>query len=94
MFVKSLREQLRAANLGVHRLDNTVAKQCSMIMVTDDRAARRQCTQIGLPTTGTIGILKASVLDGHITISDADSILLRMTAAGFYSPVRTISDIL
>ena len=70
-----------------------VAKQRAMVMVTDDRAARRRCTQMRISTTGTIGILKASVLDEHITAADADDILLRMSDAGFYSPVRTISDI-
>jgi len=70
-----------------------MAKQRAMVVVTDDRAARTQCTQMRISTTGTIGILKASVLDEHITAADADDILLRMSDAGFYSPVRTISDI-
>jgi len=33
------------------------------------------------------------VLDGDITRSQADEILSGMNTAGFYSPVRSISDI-
>jgi hypothetical protein len=46
-----------------------------------------------IPFTGTVGILKASMLDGQISISRADEILLRMIRAGFYSPIRSISTI-
>ncbi len=44
--------------------------------------------------TGTIGILKASVLDGHLKLAQADKILSKMTEAGFYSPLRSIVDII
>lgn len=62
-------------------------------VVTDDRVARKRCTQMNLPFTGTLGILKASVLDGQISLEQADRILKKMTQAGFYSPVRGISEI-
>ena len=63
------------------------------IVVTDDRTARKQCRSMKIPFTGTVGILKASKLDGQISLSQADEILLKMRNAGFYSPVRSISDI-
>ena len=63
-------------------------------VVTDDRAARSQCLKMNIPTTGTIGILKASVLDGSIDLKAADDILAKMISAGFYSPVQKISGIL
>ena len=47
-----------------------------------------------IPVTGTIGILKASVLGGHLKLDQADKILSKMTAAGFYSPLRSIADII
>ncbi|MBA2368489.1 MAG: hypothetical protein H0V82_05635 [Candidatus Protochlamydia sp.] len=63
-------------------------------VISDDRAARSICNEKNIPYTGTIGILKACYLDKSLTLSDADSILKIMITNGFYSPVRTISDIL
>jgi predicted nucleic acid-binding protein len=70
------------------------AKERNVIVVTDDRSARRQCSQMKIPVTGTIGILKASVLDGQLELDQADTILAKMTDAGFYSPLRSIADII
>jgi len=64
------------------------------IVVTDDRAARKQCSLMKIPFTGTVGILKASVLEGQISLNQADDLLQKMIAAGFYSPLRSISDIM
>lgn len=63
-------------------------------VMTDDRAARSQCSQMKLPFSGTLGILKASCLDLQISQSQADRILDEMVRQGFYSPIRKISDIL
>lgn len=70
-----------------------LAKKKSAIVVTDDRTARKQCKQMKIRVTGTVGILKASFLDGHISMTQADSIHKKMVEAGFYSPVRSIADI-
>jgi predicted nucleic acid-binding protein len=70
------------------------AKERNAIVVTDDRRARRQCALMKIPVTGTIGILKASVLDGHLKLDQADKILSKMTGIGFYSPIRSIADII
>jgi len=69
------------------------AKEREAAVVTDDRAARRQCSQMNIPFTGTVGILKASHVNGLLTLTQADEILDKMVNAGFYSPVRSISDI-
>jgi len=61
--------------------------------VTDDRAARGQCSLLKIPFTGTIGILKAAFLEGQISLSQADDILGKMIKTGFYSPIRNLSDI-
>jgi predicted nucleic acid-binding protein len=47
-----------------------------------------------IPVTGTIGILKASVQDSMFTLEQANDVLDRMIASGFYSPVSSITDIL
>ena len=67
-----------------------VAKERSSIVVTDDRTARRQCSQMDISVTGTVGIPKASLLDGSINMNQADDILQRMIKSGFYSPVRNM----
>ncbi len=70
------------------------AKERDVIVVADDRSTRRQCSHMKIAVTGTIGILKASVLDGHLKLDQADTILSKMTDAGFYSPLRSIADII
>lgn len=71
-----------------------VAKEQRLIAVTDDMAARKRCSQMGVTVTGTIGIIKASLLDGRITASEANNILHKMTSFGFYSPVRKIDNLI
>jgi len=64
------------------------------IVITDDRTARQFCQEKSINFTGTIGILKASCLDGSISLKEADMALKTMISFGFYSPVARISDIL
>jgi len=70
------------------------AKDRSVIVATDDRIARKQCANMKIPVTGTIGILKASVQDGLLTPEQANEVLANMITSGFYSPVKDIKDIL
>ncbi len=64
------------------------------VVVTDDQAARNHCKRINIPVSGTIGILKACVQKPLITIEEADDILGKMMLAGFYSPVKSMKDII
>jgi len=70
-----------------------IADNRNTTMVSDDRAARSRCIQMNIPVTGTIGILKASVIDGLLAINKADKILQKMVVKGFYSPIRSMADI-
>jgi predicted nucleic acid-binding protein len=70
------------------------AKEQNATVVTDDRTARKQCSLMKIPFTGTVGILKAALLDGQITLNPADDILSKMIKKGFYSPIRSFADIL
>jgi predicted nucleic acid-binding protein len=63
-------------------------------VASDDRAARNACSEIGLPMTGTIGILKAAVGDGALALDAADDLLARMKDAGYYSPIQRLREIL
>ena len=69
----------------------TFAQTRGGIVATDDRAARGCCFDRGVVFTGTVGILKACVLDGTLSPREADDVLRAMTAAGYHSPVGRIS---
>jgi predicted nucleic acid-binding protein len=69
------------------------AKKQDAIVVTDDRTARKQCSMMKIPVTGTVGILKASVSEGNLSLDQADESLHKMIEAGFYSPIRSLADI-
>jgi predicted nucleic acid-binding protein len=71
-----------------------VAGERGFTVVSDDRAARTHCAELGLRVTGTIGILKDACLEHQLSPAQADHILGTMVAAGFYSPVARISDLL
>lgn len=64
------------------------------IVVSDDRLARRCCSERKIPVTGTIGILLACCRDGTIEELEADTILAEMIRQGFYSPVQQIGGLL
>ncbi len=71
----------------------TLAQTRVGVVATDDRTARNCCFDSGVAVTGTIGILKACVLDGVLSVQEADDVLRAMTGAGYHSPVRRISAI-
>lgn len=70
--------------------NQTGAAKSRKIVVTDDRAARKQCHQLHIPFTGTIGILKASVSEGRLSSDQADIYLDRMIRQGFYSMTNSM----
>jgi predicted nucleic acid-binding protein len=63
------------------------------VVVSDDKACRRTCDLYKIKYTGTIGILRAACSERHISVEKADLILTSMIHAGFYSPVRKISEV-
>lgn len=71
-----------------------VARGRHGVVCSDDKAARRECSALGVRFTGTIGILKAACMDSEIPIARADRILRVMVDHGFYSPVRRVSDVM
>ena len=75
-------------------IGDLTTKERKAIVVSDDRAARKQCSLMKISVTGTVGILKASVINEQIPLSQTDEILQKMIAAGFYSPIRKVADIM
>jgi len=68
-----------------------VAHRRDGIVVSDDLAARRTCTDMGVRVTGTIGILRAALRDGDLPLVDANGLLGKMIEAGFHSPADHIA---
>ncbi len=61
------------------------------VVVSDDLAARRTCSDMRIAVTGTIGILRAAVRDQNVALSAANELLRKMIAEGFHSPVDEIT---
>ena len=63
-----------------------VAINRGCIVATDDKPARRAAQHHGIQFMGTIGILRACVKHGLVSDSEAQTLLEKMIAAGYYSP--------
>jgi len=68
-----------------------LAAQRGYVCACDDRLARSEAVRLGLPLTGTVGILIKAVRIGVIDLKKANAVLKRMIAAGFYAPVARIT---
>lgn len=91
---KALFESL-SVSLGFGEASSiAAAKTRGYVFACDDRAARREADFLGVKLTGTIGILIKAVKKKIIKDSESDAILNRMVANGFYSPIRSIRNIL
>jgi predicted nucleic acid-binding protein len=71
-----------------------VAKEQGYRLATDDKDARRLARQLGIPLTGTIGILAIVVKQGLIPLVEGERLLHEMVAAGYRSPLTTLEDVL
>ena len=94
----SAQERLLADGLG-HQLDPgeaeclAVAIQRNCGFLSDDFAARRLAQAKGIPTSGTLGILLKLVSDSHVSLDQADRLLMEMIQNGYRSPVSTLRQI-
>jgi hypothetical protein len=64
------------------------------LVLTDDRAARRVARELGVPVSGTLGVLVRLVDAGHLGSRQANRLLARMIEAGYRSPVVSLSELL
>jgi len=71
-----------------------IAKSRRFLFASDDSAARAEAAARKVPITGTLGILTRSVRCGFCDTQMADECLSRMVDAGFFSPVRSISELI
>ena len=71
-----------------------MARERAYRLATDDKDARRLARQLGIPLTGTIGILAILVKQGLISLVEGDRLLHEMVAAGYRSPLTALVDVL
>jgi predicted nucleic acid-binding protein len=64
-----------------------VANNRGCIIATDDKPARRAAQRYGIQLMGTIGILRTCVKHRLVSDREAQTVLEKMMAAGYYSPV-------
>ncbi len=70
-----------------------VAKGRHYLFASDDRVARAEALILGVPLTGTLGILAKAVRTRICDLQTADGYLSRMVGAGFFSPVHSLREI-
>ena len=61
--------------------------------LTDDRIARREARHLGVPLSGTLGVLGSLLDERLITIQEADDALQQMIESGYHSPVQSIKEL-
>ncbi len=71
-----------------------VARARGWRFATDDWDARRTAQRLGIPITGTIGVLVILVKDRKLTPEQADGFLTQMIAAGFHTPITSVRNVL
>ena len=70
-----------------------VAYNCKAILATDDQKARRVGLHWGLDITGTLGLLLFAIRIDYIDLATANTLLQKMIAAGYHSPVEDLGEI-
>jgi|CXWK01.1.fsa_nt_gi predicted nucleic acid-binding protein len=62
-------------------------------LITDDLPARRLAIRASVTLSGTVGILRLLVAEGHLSIAEGDKKLSEMIRYGYHSPVRSLLEI-
>lgn len=92
-------EEEQLATTHLHILDAGEAECLALTekrdatLLSDDFAARRLAQQLGIPVSGTLGVLLQLVHNHHITMQEADALLARMIGKGYRSPVTSLTEI-
>jgi predicted nucleic acid-binding protein len=71
-----------------------IAHHRHWVFLSDDKAARKAAVTLDVPFSGTIGVLISLAKHNHLSLSEADMILLHMVKLGYRSPVTSLRQIL
>ncbi len=89
---------LEADRLGRH-LDRgeaeclVLAGEAQALLLTDDRAARREAAKLDIYVSGTLGVLTRLYTSCGIPLEEAESCLRQMVAEGYRSPVKSLAEL-
>ena len=64
------------------------------LLASDDLDARHAAQQLGIPMTGTVGILVLCVRRGYLSRKEANALLAEMRNLGYRSPVDSLDPLL
>ncbi len=70
-----------------------VCRSRGLRILTDDLDARRCAQRMGIPVSGTIGVLVYAVRKDMIPRQEADDLLSGMIAKGLYSPIKRLEEL-
>ncbi len=70
-----------------------VCKSRGFKILTDDLDARKYAQRMGIPVSGTIGVLVSAANKGIISIQEANDVLSEMMDKGFYSPIKRLDEL-
>ena len=91
-------QQFRLMPNKLHRgeaMSLTIASKRGWLFLTDDRAARLYASRQGISYSGTLGLLRYAVKNGHITLEEGNNLLAGMiTLANYNAPVTNLRDLL
>ena len=62
-------------------------------MLTDDLDTRRYAQRIGIPVSGTIGVLVSAIRNGIISKEEGNIFLSKMIEKGYYSPYKNLNEL-
>lgn len=62
-------------------------------ILTDDLDARKFAQRMGVPVSGTIGVIASAVGKEIISKAEADDLLSEMINNGFYSPIKSLGEL-
>ena len=68
-----------------------IAQHRGWLLLTDDKAARREARNRRIPLSGTIGCLVGAVENGVCTLDEGNALLADILDEGFYSPVSDLT---
>ena len=71
-----------------------VAAHRSARVLTDDRDARELASQMGIPISGTLGVLVQTIRQERLTLEQADQLLEQMIRLRYRSPIESLRALL
>jgi predicted nucleic acid-binding protein len=71
-----------------------IARHRNWAFLSDDKLARQAARSLGIPVSGTLGVLAQSVKRRLLTIEEADGLLGRMIARGYRSPFDSLQQLM